>query len=87
MSQSPHANIEDFDDVLQYVGGWGRFQYKVTVVNLLFNMFLGYVYYSPILTVFTPPHWCRVSQLANLSQDLRREIAIPRDQKIIGEDY
>ena len=87
MSPSRNIDIEDFDDVLQYVGGWGRFQYKVTMVNLLFNMFLGYVYYSPILTVFTPPHWCRVPQLANLSQDLRRLIAIPRDQKIIGEDY
>ena len=79
------ANIEDFDDILDHVGGWGRFQYQITVVNLLFNMFLGYVYYSPILTVFTPPHWCAVPQLGNLSQDLRREISIPRDENVRGD--
>ena len=43
----------------------------------LFNMFLGYVYLSPILTLATPPHWCWVPELANLTQSARRELAIP----------
>ena len=77
--------IEDFDDILEHVGGWGRFQYFTTLVFFLFNMFLGYVYYSPILTVFTPPHWCAVPDLANLTMDQRRELAIPRDEDVLGE--
>ena len=77
--------IDDFDDILQYVGGWGKFQYIITLVNFLFSVFLGYVYLSPILTVFTPPHWCSVPELANLSMEVRREMAIPRAEEIIGE--
>ena len=42
--------IEDFDDILCYVGGWGRFQLIITLVNFLFPVYLGYVYLSPILT-------------------------------------
>ena len=59
MRDEPKKPIEDFEDILSYVGGWGRFQYMITIVNFLFNIFLGYVYLSPILTVYTPPHWCQ----------------------------
>ena len=51
--------IKDFDDILSHVGGWGPFQYYSTLVFFLFNIFLGYVYLSPILTLYTPPHTCR----------------------------
>ena len=85
--QTPPHKIEDFDDVLSHVGGWGKFQYKITLVTLLFNMFLGYVYYSPIITLHTPPHWCLVPELTNLTQLLRREISIPRDDNVLGEQY
>ena len=87
MKDEPKKAIDDFDDILTYVGGWGRFQYMITLVFFLFNIFLGYVYLSPILTVYTPPHWCKVPELeaTNLSQELRREISIPRDEEILGE--
>ena len=87
MKDEPKKPIEDFDDILMYVGGWGRFQYMITIVNFLFNIFLGYVYLSPILTVYTPPHWCKVPELvaANISREVRREISIPRDEEILGE--
>ena len=71
--------IEDFDDILEHVGGWGRFQYFTTLVFFLFNMFLGYVYLSPIITLYTPPHSCRVPALANTSLVDRRRLAIPPD--------
>ena len=77
--------LEDFDSVLSEVGGWGPFQYKITLVTFLFNMFLGYVYYSPIITLYTPPHWCAVPDLANLSMHQRLELAIPRDENVLGE--
>ena len=88
MKDEPKKAIDDFDDILTYVGGWGRFQYMITVVNFLFSIFLGSVNLSPILTVYTPPHWCRVPELeaANLSRALRREISIPKDEEIIGDN-
>ena len=47
--------MKDFDDILKHVGGWGPFQYLLVVIFFPFNIFLGYVYLSPILTLFTPP--------------------------------
>jgi len=75
-------NLEDFDDILMQVGGWGLFQYLLTIAFFPFNIFLGYVYLSPILTLFTPPHWCKVPELMNLTREERKLLAIP---KIDGE--
>jgi len=72
------AKINDFDDVFEYIGGWGPFQYLLTLAFFPFNIFLGYVYLSPILTLFPPPHWCWVPELAHLSAQERKELAIPR---------
>ena len=32
-------------------------KYLITLAFFPFNIFLGYVYLSPILTLYTPPHW------------------------------
>ena len=85
MKEEAIKPLNDFDDILIYVGGWGRFQYMITLVNFLFNIFLGYVYLSPILTLYTPPHWCAVPELANFSLEARREVAIPRDEAVLGD--
>ena len=50
MKEDSRKPIDDFDDILEHVGGWGRFQMMITVVNILFPVYLGYVYLSPILT-------------------------------------
>ena len=83
-SEKPSKDIKDFDDILDHVGGWGPFQYFSTLVFFLFNIFLGYVYLSPIITLYTPPHFCKIPQLANLSLEARRRAAIPTDSDIIG---
>ena len=65
--------IKDFDDVFRYIGGWGLYQVKqllqMSSQNCFYNqilltlaffpscIFLGYVQLSPVLTLFTPPHW------------------------------
>ena len=77
-----HSAIKDFDDILSYVGGWGPFQYILTLIFFPFNIFLGYVNLSPILTLFTPPHWCLVPELANLTWEQRRHLAIPKDGEV-----
>ena len=45
----------------------------ITLVNFLSNIFLGSVYLSPLLTIYTPPHWSTLPDLANLTMDQRRE--------------
>ena len=78
------GKMKDFDDVLQHVGGWGPFQYLLVLIFFPFNIFLGYVYLSPILTVFTPPHWCKVPDLMNLTREERKLLAIPQDLTAVG---
>jgi len=72
--------IKDFDDIFKFIGGWGPFQYLITLGFFPFNFFLGYVYLSPILTLFPPPHWCAVPALSHLSREERKELAIPRTE-------
>ena len=83
-NDAKEENIKDFDDILRCVGGWGPFQYLLTVIFFPFNMFLGYVYLSPILVLFTPPHWCIVEELVNLTREERMLLAIPRDLEVDG---
>jgi len=81
-NEASHTEIKDFDDILSYIGGWGPFQYTLTLIFFPFNIFLGYVYLSPILTLFTPPHWCLVPELANLTREERRQLAIPQNSEV-----
>ena len=78
------VKIKDFDEVLEYIGGWGPFQYLLTIIFFPFNIFLGYVLLSPILTLFTPPHWCLVPELANLTINERKQLSIPLDKDAEG---
>ena len=74
--------IDSFEEVLQQVGGWGPFQWYITAVNLLFNFYLGTVIYSPIITLYTPDHFCNISDLDNLTMEARRQLAIPLDSDL-----
>jgi len=78
MKNKEEEVIKDFDDIFKYIGGWGPFQYLITLGFFPFNFFLGYVYLSPILTMFPPPHWCSVPALSHLSREERKELSIPR---------
>jgi len=80
MKNKEEEVIKDFDDIFKYIGGWGPFQYLITLGFFPFNFFLGYVYLSPILTMFPPPHWCSVPALSHLSREERKELSIPRTE-------
>lgn len=84
IDQKADVGIKDFDDILKHVGGWGPFQYLLVISFFPFNIFLGYIYLSPILTLFTPPHWCLVPELMNLTREERKHLAIPQDSDIAG---
>ncbi len=51
--------MNDFEDVLRYVGGWDRYQITLLFVFFAFTMFLSYVAYAPILFLYVPDHWCK----------------------------
>jgi len=82
--ENKEFKIRDFDEVLDYIGGWGPFQYMITLIFFPVNIFLGYVLLSPILTLFAPPHWCKVPDLANLTREERKLLAIPQDTEVAG---
>ena len=69
--------MEGFDDTLHNVGSWGFFQYILAAMFFPFNILLGYMVYSPILILFTPPHWCMVPELMNLTREKRKLVGIP----------
>ncbi len=50
--------VGDFEDVLSYIGGWGRYQKTLFLLCFPFTLYLSYVCYSPILVNYTPEHWC-----------------------------
>ena len=73
------SEIKDFDEILTHIGGWGRFQYMLTLIYFPFNIFLGYILLSPILTLYTPDHWCLIPELSNFTLEERKSLAIPPD--------
>jgi len=84
---SQKEEVKDFDDMLHRVGSWGRFQIALTCFFFPFNLFLGYVYLSPILINFTPPHWCKIGRLGNLSLAARKHLTLPLEDNVQSQCY
>jgi len=88
MSESKSSkNKIDFDELLNYIGGWGRFQITLLVMMIQFTFFLAYVGYSPILYLYVPDHWCSIPQdvqdkvsFSNMTDLL--DVLIPYDENI-----
>ena len=79
-----NEQIQDFDDVLPYVGSFGWFQKRLLLISLPVNYFLAIVYYGQIYQTLTPDHWCAVPELDHLDPADRRNLSIPmemRDEK------
>ena len=75
----------DFDKILEHVGGWGIFQWKLTGILVLTTFVMSYVSFSPILYMYTPDHWCNIPQnysdlLQISNQTDLEEIMIPMDK-------
>ena len=49
-----------FDEILEHVGGWGKFQLKLLGIFIVSAFILGYVGYAPILYLYVPDHWCAI---------------------------
>ncbi|XP_075988669.1 organic cation transporter protein-like [Anticarsia gemmatalis] len=68
----------DFDDLLPYVGEFGLYQKILFLLMIPFAFFVAFVYFSQIfMTIVPEEHWCWVPDLANLTVEERRALAIP----------
>ncbi|OAD57196.1 Solute carrier family 22 member 3 [Eufriesea mexicana] len=73
--------LEDFDDVLPYVGDYGRYQWLLLLSLLPYGITYAFLYFSQFfITIIPIEHWCLVDELVNtnLTREERVRIAIPR---------
>ncbi|XP_043248758.1 carcinine transporter-like isoform X1 [Colletes gigas] len=72
--------LETFDDILPYVGDYGRYQWLLLLALLPFGLTYAFLYFSQFFITITPAeHWCRIDELmnSNFTQADRIKIAIP----------
>ncbi|CAH0712858.1 unnamed protein product, partial [Brenthis ino] len=77
-NEEKHKKVTDFDDLLPYVGEFGIYQKILFLLMIPFAFFVSFVYFSQIfMTIVPEQHWCWVPELANLTVEERRALAIP----------
>ncbi|OWR51600.1 Ectonucleotide pyrophosphatase/phosphodiesterase family member 4 [Danaus plexippus plexippus] len=70
--------VKDFDDLLPYIGEFGWYQKILFLLMIPFAFFVSIVYFSQIfMTIVPEQHWCWIPELANLTAEERRALAIP----------
>ncbi|KAG5338132.1 S22A3 protein, partial [Acromyrmex charruanus] len=77
------SKLETFDDILPYVGDFGRYQWLLLLALLPYSMAYASLYFSQFFITLVPQeHWCKIEKLmsSNLTQEERVEIAIPKSQ-------
>ncbi|KAJ6641366.1 Carcinine transporter, partial [Pseudolycoriella hygida] len=71
-------NVQDFDDLIPHIGGFGRYQKILFLLMIPYAYFLVFVYFTQIFITLVPEeHWCAVPELAHLSVEERVKLAIP----------
>ncbi|XP_042875107.1 carcinine transporter-like [Penaeus japonicus] len=74
--------IKDFDSVFVHIGGFGRYQMLLFLVNCFMSAIASFVYFGQFFMTLTPPHWCAPpSDLAslNLTSEQVKRLTIPKD--------
>ena len=69
----------DFEELLNHIGGWGKFQIRLTAVFVYFTFFLAYVGYTPILYLYTPDHWCKIPLELQIKFNVSESDLIPKN--------
>lgn len=79
-SQKP-SRPKDLDDLLPHVGGFGWYQRILFLLMIPYSFFFAFVYFGQIfMTIVPAQYWCSVPELANLSIEARRHLAIPKSE-------
>ncbi|XP_076173940.1 carcinine transporter-like [Ptiloglossa arizonensis] len=76
--------LATFDDVLPYVGDYGRYQWLLLLALLPHGITYAFLYFSQFfITIIPTEHWCKVDELmnTNFTQKDRIQIAIPRSNE------
>ncbi|GBP56648.1 Carcinine transporter [Eumeta japonica] len=72
--------IKDFDDILPLVGQFGWYQRILFLLMIPYATFFAFVYFTQIfMSVVPEEHWCWVPELADMTAEERRNLAIPLD--------
>ncbi|XP_033326805.2 carcinine transporter isoform X1 [Megalopta genalis] len=72
--------LETFDDVLPYVGDYGRYQWLLLLSLLPYGIIYAILYFTQFFIAIIPAeHWCKIDELmtTNFTQEDRVQIAIP----------
>ncbi|XP_024878252.1 carcinine transporter-like [Temnothorax curvispinosus] len=80
---TPRPKLETFDDVLPYVGDFGRYQWLLLLALLPYSVAYATLYFSQFfLTLVPQEHWCKIEELIplNLTREERVKIGVPKSQ-------
>lgn len=72
--------LKTFDDILPYVGDYGRYQWLLLLALLPYGVIYAFLYFSQFfISIIPAEHWCKIDELitANFTQEDRVQIAIP----------
>ncbi|XP_025830038.1 organic cation transporter protein-like [Agrilus planipennis] len=68
----------EFDELLPYIGEFGRYQKILFLLMIPFATFVAWVYFNQIFITITPEqYWCWVPELQNFTQEQRVALSIP----------
>lgn len=63
--------LESIDDVLPYVGDFGKYQWYLLLALFPYSMAYANLYFSTFfLTLVPQEHWCYVSELQDLNMTM-----------------
>lgn len=68
------SKLETFDDILPYVGDFGRYQLLLLLALLPYSVAYATLYFSQFfLTLLPQEHWCKIEELdsSNFTQEER----------------
>jgi len=74
------SKLETLDDILPYVGDYGRYQRLLLLALFPYSVAYATLYFSQFfLTLVPQEHWCRTEELIslNLTQEERYKISLP----------
>ncbi|XP_076759799.1 organic cation transporter protein [Xylocopa sonorina] len=84
----PPDEAVTLDDILVYLGEFGRYQRYLFVLLMLFCLFLTFVYFTQtFLTVVPTEHWCKLPKHGNVSSEQLRGYMVPGAHKVPYEGH